>query len=74
MPDEECTMETKESIPVPVLRPILRSLFIEIGQDLLIKNSQLNVFRGDRITKFPVPEREKQTEIITFFVPINFCK
>jgi hypothetical protein len=44
--------------------------FIEIGQGFLTKNSRSNVLYGNKIA-FSIPEREKQTQIITSFAPIN---
>jgi hypothetical protein len=64
-------IEIKESISGTLRQPVLCLLFIQIGQDFLTKNSRLNVSCNGRMAALSIPERKKQTQIITFFVPIN---
>jgi hypothetical protein len=64
-------IEIEESISGTLRRPILCLLFIQIGQDFLTKNSRLNVSCNGRMTTLLIPECKKQTQIITFFAPIN---
>jgi hypothetical protein len=45
--------------------------FLEIHQDFWIKKTRLSVSFGDNRTMFPIPQRQKQTQIITVFAPID---
>jgi hypothetical protein len=65
-------VEMEESAHGQILRAILRPLFIEIGQYFFsTKNLGLSISRDGRRTKLPIPECEKQTQIIIVFAPIN---
>jgi hypothetical protein len=65
-------VEMEENVLRIFLWPILHPLFVEIDQNVFDKNLYLSILYGDRITAFPILKREKQTQIITFFDPINY--
>jgi hypothetical protein len=56
----------EENVRETFPRTIPRSSFIEIGQSFSNKNIQSNIFFDDNRIAFPIPECEKQIQIITF--------